>query len=157
MNERATCRNHRTNNDLDYGAYEIVFSGSVQLKNSRHLLKDYWANSLGLAIAKWSARRFEMNFKYLKSKIGGVLLGATLVMGIGMVSTANAQGQWPWGQDRGYRRDRDYRNDRYGRGNYGYQIARDRGYQDGLQTGASDGQKGQNYNPQRSHFFRNAT
>ena len=101
-----------------------------------------------------------MNFKYLKTRIGGVLLGATLLLGIGLVSTANAQGQW--GRDRDYRRDRrdnrDYRrDDRYGRGNYGYQVALDRGYQDGLQTGSSDGQRGQSYNPQRSHFFKNAT
>lgn len=102
-----------------------------------------------------------MNFKYLKTRIGGVLIGATLLMGIGVVSTANAQGQWPWGRDRDYRRDRrnDRRDDRYGRGggNYGSQIARDRGYQDGIQTGSSDGQRGQSYNPQRSHYYKNAS
>lgn len=103
-----------------------------------------------------------MNFKYLKSKIGGALLGLSLLLSIGMISTASAQGQW--GRDRDYRRDRndrDYRRDRNGRnggyGNYGYQVARDRGYQDGLQTGSSDGERRQSYDPQRSHFFKNAT
>jgi hypothetical protein len=79
-----------------------------------------------------------------------------------MVSTATAQ-QWPYGQDPYSRnRDRDQRNrgrdDRDGRNggyNNAYQIAANQGYQDGLYTGSSDGQKGQNYNPQRSHFYRN--
>jgi hypothetical protein len=29
------------------------------------------------------------------------------------------------------------------------------GFQDGVYTGSSDAQRGQNYNPQRSHFYRN--
>ena len=84
--------------------------------------------------------------------------------------------------DRNYRRDRDNdrnrdysrnRDDRYGRnggygnnggyggygnnGGYGNtsQIGMNQGYQDGLYTGSSDAQRGQNYNPQRSHFYRN--
>ena len=97
-----------------------------------------------------------MNFKYLRNKIGGALLGVSLLLSLGMISTASAQGQW--GRDRDYRRGN--RDDRYGRGgygNYGYQVARDRGYQDGLQTGSGDGQKRQSYDPQRSHFFKNAS
>jgi len=85
-------------------------------------------------------------------------------------------------RDRNYRRDRDNdrnqdysrnRDDRYGRnggygnnggyggygnnGGYGNssQVAMNQGYQDGLYTGSSDAQRGQNYNPQRSHFYRN--
>jgi hypothetical protein len=79
-------------------------------------------------------------------------------------------------RERDYRRDRDYdrnrdysrnRDDRYRRNNGGYgnggyggygnssQIAMNQGYQDGLYTGSSDAQRGQNYNPQRSHFYRN--
>jgi hypothetical protein len=64
-----------------------------------------------------------------------------------------------------------YNNGRYGNGgnggygnggygNYGYnvrQIAVDRGYQDGLNTGAGDAQRRQNYDPERSHYYRNAT
>ena len=70
-----------------------------------------------------------------------------------MVSTASAQ-NWPYGQGP-YRRDR--RDDRNGRGGYGnqYQIAANQGYQDGQYTGSNDAQRRQNYNPQRSHFYRN--
>lgn len=70
--------------------------------------------------------------------------------------------------DRNRDRDGDYRNgnDQYGRGNgqYGrgngnniYRAAQNQGYQAGLNTGASDAQRGQNYDPQRSHYYRNAT
>ena len=68
-------------------------------------------------------------------------------------------------EDRDYRRNDQYRrNDRYGRdggyggyGGYGnvYQVALNQGFQDGLYTGSSDAQRGQNYDPQRSHFYRN--
>ena len=58
----------------------------------------------------------------------------------------------------GQRGNGGYRNGGYG--NYGYniyQVAQQRGYQDGLNTGASDAQRGQSYNPQRSHFYRDAS
>ena len=72
-------------------------------------------------------------------------------------------------RDRDYRQNRDYRrNDQYGRnggygnggyGNGGYgngsQVAVNQGYQDGLYTGSNDAQRGQSYNPQRSHFYQN--
>ena len=78
-------------------------------------------------------------------------------------------------RDRNYDRDRDYsrsrvynrnngnygtygnygNNGRYGNYGNGSQVAVNQGYQDGLYTGASDAQRGQNYNPQRSHFYRN--
>jgi len=80
-------------------------------------------------------------------------------------------------RNRDYDRDRDYdRNDQYGRnGDYGNngrygrnggyggyggygnasQIALSQGYQDGQYTGSSDAQRGQNYDPRRSHFYRN--
>ena len=62
-----------------------------------------------------------------------------------------------------YRRDDRYRrNDGYGNyggygsngryGNNGYQVALNQGYQQGLYTGSSDAQRGQSYNPQRSHY-----
>jgi hypothetical protein len=73
--------------------------------------------------------------------------------------------------DRG-RDDRYRRDDRYGRNNGGYdqyggygrnggygntyQVAQQQGYSYGLNTGASDAQRGQNYDPQRSHYYRNA-
>lgn len=72
-------------------------------------------------------------------------------------------------------RDRDRRDDRYGRygnngrygryGGYGnnggynnaYRIEMDQGYQYGLNTGASDAQRRKSYNPQRSHYYKNAS
>jgi len=100
-----------------------------------------------------------MKSNYLMSRIGGAVLGLALLLGLGMVSTASAQWQWP-GQNRDRRdqnRDRDYRNRRGGNDNYGAQAARNQGYQDGLQTGANDASRRQSYNPQRSHYYRNAT
>jgi hypothetical protein len=68
------------------------------------------------------------------------------------------------GVDDRYERGNVYGNNggygnRGGYGNYGYdiaQVATDQGYQDGLNTGASDGQRGQNYDPQRSHYYKSA-
>jgi hypothetical protein len=116
-----------------------------------------------------------MKSHYLSNKIGRILLAFSFIAGIGLVSGAAVQAQRPWDRDqdrqdrrdRNYRRDRDddrYRNDQYNRnrgygnnGGYGNasQIAISQGYQDGLYTGSSDAQRGQNYNPQRSHFYRN--
>lgn len=51
-------------------------------------------------------------------------------------------------------------NGRYGGygNNGGYnQAALNQGYQDGLNTGASDARRGQSYNPQRSHFYKEAS
>ena len=86
-----------------------------------------------------------------------------------------------WRRDQDRDRDRDDRwrrndrnNGRYGNngsygnyggygnnggyGNYGgYQAAANQGYQYGLSTGASDAQRGQGFNPQRSHYYRNAS
>ena len=96
-----------------------------------------------------------MKSHYLSSKTVRILLALFFLVGIGMVSTASAQ-NWPYNQDP-YRRD-NRRDDRYGRnGGYGneYRIAANQGYQDGQYTGANDAQRRQNYNPQRSHFYRN--
>ena len=112
-----------------------------------------------------------MKSHYLSNKIGRILLAFLFIAGIGLVSSGAVQAQRPWDRDqdrdqrdrdyrrnRDYDRDRDYRNDQYNR-NRGYgnasQIALSQGYQDGLYTGSSDAQRGQNYNPQRSHFYRN--
>ena len=48
-------------------------------------------------------------------------------------------------------------NGGYGGYNNANQIELDRGYQQGLETGASDGQRGQSYNPQRSRHYKNAS
>jgi hypothetical protein len=96
-----------------------------------------------------------MKSHYLSSRIGRILLVLSFLVGVGMVSTASAQ-YWPQNQDPYYRQNR--RDDRYGRNggyNNAYQIAANQGYQDGLYTGSNDAQRRQNYDPQRSHFYRN--
>ena len=98
-----------------------------------------------------------MKKQHLISRIGGAVLGITFLVGISMVSMTSAQAQGPWGQTR-RNQDRDRnRDDRNRGGGYGSRAALDRGYQDGLQTGANDGSRRQNYDPQRSHFYKNAT
>jgi hypothetical protein len=109
-----------------------------------------------------------MNSHYLISRFGRIALALFFLVSIGMLASTSAQAQqWPYGQDpyqrdRDYRRDRDrdddWRNRRNGQyGQYGNmsQAAYNQGYQDGLYTGSNDGQRGQNYNPQRSHYYRN--
>jgi hypothetical protein len=121
-----------------------------------------------------------MKSHYLSNQLTRILLTLSFIAGIGLVSSAAVQAQRPWDRDqnsqdqrnRNRRRDRDNdrdynRNDQYNRnrgygnnggyGGYGNasQIALSQGYQDGLYTGSSDAQRGQNYNPQRSHFYRN--
>jgi hypothetical protein len=62
------------------------------------------------------------------------------------------------GVDDRYERNGGYYGNRGGYGNYGgyNQAALNQGYQDGLSTGASDARRGQSYNPQRSHYYREA-
>lgn len=65
----------------------------------------------------------------------------------------------------GYRNDGSYgnggyRNDgSYGNGGYGGYNNQEvsRGYQQGINTGASDGQSNKSYDPQRSRYYRNAS
>lgn len=98
-----------------------------------------------------------MKSNHLRNKIGRVFLALSFIAGIGLVSSSAVQAQ---GRDRDYRRDRDNDRDnrrdngRNGGGNYG-NYAANQGYQDGLYTGSNDAQRGQSYNPQRSHFYRN--
>lgn len=124
-----------------------------------------------------------MKAHYFSHKVGGILVALFFVLSMGFVSSSAVQAQW-WpnttrqqqrnrdyrrDQNRDYRRDRDddwrrrnrNRNDedwRY-RGNSGYgnisQAAVNQGIQDGLYTGSRDAQRGQSYNPQRSHFYKN--
>jgi len=100
------------------------------------------------------------------NRIGRILLTLSFLVGVGLASTIAVQAQYRRDQDPYYRRDRDRDNNRdqdwrYRRdernGRYGnvYQIAANQGYQDGLYTGSNDAQRGQSYNPQRSHFYRN--
>jgi hypothetical protein len=67
------------------------------------------------------------------------------------------------GGNGGYRNDGYYGNDDYrnGRRNDSYGGYNDReannGYQQGLNTGASDGQSNKGYSPQRSRYYQNAS
>ena len=62
-----------------------------------------------------------------------------------------------YGRNDGYRNDGYYGNNRGYGNNGGYDQAElNSGYQQGLQTGASDGQRRQSYDPQRSRHFKNA-
>jgi hypothetical protein len=80
----------------------------------------------------------------------------------------NNQGDWRRRQDQNrnsgvYDNGQYGNNGQYGRNrgygnNGGYdQNELNRGYQQGINTGASDGQRGQSYNPQRSRYFKNAS
>jgi hypothetical protein len=123
-----------------------------------------------------------MKLHYFSQRVGRILAALLFMIGIGLVSSTAVQAQW-WPQnqdrDRDYRRDRDRDDDRYRRdrdddryrrdrdqnddwryrrnGRYDNvsQIAVNQGYQDGVYTGQRDAERGQNYNPQRSHFYRN--
>lgn len=107
-----------------------------------------------------------MNSNRIHRSIGGVLIGLFLLLGIAVASGSTVQAQYPWGRDGQDRRDRDDRrnrdwgcDDRNRRG-YGYdiyRIAQNQGYEDGLNTGANDARRGQSFDPQRSHFYKNAT
>ncbi len=62
------------------------------------------------------------------------------------------------GYDQGYRQYAGYRNNRgYGGYGYGNRNELNRGYQQGIETGSSDAQRGQSYDPQRSRHYRNAS
>jgi len=54
-----------------------------------------------------------------------------------------------------YRNNRVYSNRGYGNyGGYNSQYELNQGYQQGLNTGASDAQRGQSYSPQRSRYYK---
>ena len=85
----------------------------------------------------------------MKGKVGGAILAFSLVLGFGIMSCTTAQAQW------------QRRDDRYGIKfcfyNNAYHDALYDGYQAGVNTGASDAQRGQSYSPQRSRYYRNAS
>lgn len=96
-----------------------------------------------------------MNSHHLRNKIGRVALALVFMTGIGLAAGTAVQAQWPqWPNGQGqdpYRRG----NDRYGQYGNISQVAFEQGIQDGQFTGSRDAQRGQNYDPQRSHFYRN--
>lgn len=77
----------------------------------------------------------------MNKTFGGALLVLAFVFGIIVTTSTTADAQW--------RRNRSY-------GGYDNRQIQ-QGYQDGVNTGASDAQRRQSYNPQRSHFYRNAS
>src|SRR5205807_1437883 len=108
--------------------------------------------------------------KNLKKMIGGAILTLAVIFGLSHATSMTAHAQNPYDRDDQYQRrdrdrdyryqDRDWRRDRYDRDSsygYNYRAVMNQGYQYGLNTGANDAQRGQNYNPQRSRYFQNAS
>jgi len=75
----------------------------------------------------------------MKRTLGGALLALAFIFGIIATTSTTADAQWS---------NRNY-------GGYNNQQ-RQEGYQYGLNTGASDAQRGQSYSPERSRYFRSA-
>ena len=117
-----------------------------------------------------------MKGKYLR-RIGGIALTALMLFGIAFVSTSEVQAQrrrrviivrpihriyrpfgfrswgypYGWGYDPwGY----DFRYNHYVFDNS--EKATSQGYKDGFKTGKDDGKKDKSYDPQRSHYFKEA-
>ncbi|HJT67029.1 MAG TPA: hypothetical protein VJ749_11280 [Pyrinomonadaceae bacterium] len=116
-----------------------------------------------------------MKVNYSSKKLGGYILALFLILGFTTIASTSVQAQWRdrdrddryqrdrddrYQRDRDdrYQRDRDYRNRDYRNGRngygYGYENARQQGYSYGMNVGAADAQRGQNYNPQRSHYWK---
>ena len=118
-----------------------------------------------------------MKGKYLR-KIGGLALSALMLFGIAFVSSGEVQAQrrrrvvivrpyyriyrpfgfrswwgYPYGYPYGYS-PYDFRYDHYVFDNS--DEAGSQAYKDGFKTGKDDGKKEKSYNPQRSHYFKEA-
>jgi hypothetical protein len=113
-----------------------------------------------MVLANLTGREVNVHMKlvYSGKKFGGYSLALFLLFGIITVASSSVQAQWSRDRDR----DRDDRyerrnDDRYRDNGYGYQQARQQGYSYGMNVGAADAQRGQNYNPQRSHYWREAS
>ncbi|HEU0253432.1 MAG TPA: hypothetical protein VFR12_10410 [Pyrinomonadaceae bacterium] len=116
-----------------------------------------------------------MKGKYLR-RIGGLALTALMLLGVGFVSSSEAQAQGrrrrvmivrpyrPFGWHRGWWGGYPY----WGSDPWAYerryshyifddnQEAVEQGEKDGFKTGKDDGKKDKSYNPQRSHYFKEA-
>jgi hypothetical protein len=117
-----------------------------------------------------------MKGKYLR-RIGGIALTALMLLGIGFVSANEAEAQsqkrrkrviivrpyrpfgfghrgwWghPWGYDP-WAFERRYSHYIFDDSDEAVEQA----YKDGFKTGKSDGKKNKSYNPQRSHYYKEA-
>ena len=77
----------------------------------------------------------------MKKTLGGAVMALAFVFGVIATTGTTVEAQW--------------RNNR-SNGGYNNQQAQ-QGYQYGVNTGASDAQRGQSYCPQRSHYYRDAS
>ena len=123
-----------------------------------------------------------MKGKYLR-KVGGLALSALMLFGIAFVSSSEVQAQrrrrvvivrpypyriyrpfgfgyrdW-WGNPYGYGLGYDPWSYNYRYNHYVFDNGEEAGnqaYKDGFKTGKDDGKKNKSYNPQRSHYFKEA-
>jgi hypothetical protein len=130
-----------------------------------------------MVVATDKHRRANMKSNYLKNKVGGAVLGLSLLAGIGMASASTAQAQWPGDRNDQIRRtrtndpwqvrrNRDYRNRRNNSGddypNYGgtfelRQTALNAGYNNGIEAGRRDRQRGRYYDISSQREFQRAS
>src|SRR5215510_10975855 len=95
----------------DQGSNPLTFSiGSIRFRVAFYLQTPRVSEFLrspfmALHLLCPAQGRFEMNFNSIKGKLFGALLAITVLLGAGLVSTTQAQGQWPWGRDGGWGRD----------------------------------------------------
>jgi hypothetical protein len=119
-----------------------------------------------------------MKSKYLKNKIGGAVMGLSLLAGIGIASAPTTQAQWPFNpqirrtqtydpyqvqRNRQYR-NRNWRNNNNGDNypNYGgsfdlRQTALNAGYNNGLEAGRRDRQRGGYHDLNSQREFQRAS
>jgi hypothetical protein len=114
-----------------------------------------------------------MKGKYWLRRIRNLALGALLVFGVTAVASTNAQarsrggggfhtrifigprlGPYPYWHGYPYGYPYYGYNGRYVFGDNG--SAESQGYYDGLATGETDARHGRSYDPERSHYYRNA-
>jgi hypothetical protein len=120
-----------------------------------------------------------MKTNWLKKRIVLSMLALSLLVGIGMTSSATVQAQWPndsWQRQRDYereqrrrqrqwerdqrrrQRDGDWRNDdyRYGGSYQLRQTALNAGYNEGIKEGRRDRDRGERFEYRDEEDFRNA-
>ena len=121
-----------------------------------------------------------MKTNWLTKRLVLSMLALSLLVGIGMTSSATVQAQWPddsWQRQRDYEREQrrrqrewqreqrrrqrsgDWRNDdwRYGGGSYELrQTALNAGYNEGIKEGRRDRDRGERFEYRDEEDFRNA-
>ena len=116
-----------------------------------------------------------MKINLLTKRVIGVVFGLSLLLGIGMFASSEAQGQWPdprWQQDqirrqreweREQRRRQAQRDWRYDDDRYGYggsfqlrQTALIAGYNEGIKEGRKDRNRGERFEYRDEEDYRNA-